>query len=47
MKSTFFQFQLFISKFNKTHLQFVLMLLALGMLVLGAGAPEDIGGIGK
>ncbi len=37
----------FASKINKTHLQFVLMLVALTMLVLGAGAPEDVGGVGK
>ena len=35
------------TKINKTHLQFVLMLLTLVMLVLGAGAPEEIGGIGR
>ena len=35
----------FASKINKTHLQFVLMLVALTMLVLGAGAPEDVGGV--
>lgn len=47
MKNTFSQIALSISKFNKTHLQFVLMLLTLTMLVLGAGAPEDIGGVGR
>lgn len=34
------------SKVNKTHLQIVWTLLALTLLVLGAGAPEDVGGIG-
>jgi hypothetical protein len=47
MKNTLSQIVLFTSKFNKTHLQFIMMLLALTMLVLGAGAPEDIGGVGK
>jgi hypothetical protein len=46
MKNTFNQFALSITKINRTHLKFALMLLALVMLVLGAGAPEDIGGIG-
>lgn len=35
------------SKINKTHLQFALMILTLVMLVLGAGAPEDVGGVGR
>lgn len=38
---------LFTSKINKTHVQFAFMLVALVLLVLGAGAPEDIGGIGR
>jgi hypothetical protein len=33
-----------LTKINKTHLQFALMLLILAMLVIGAGAPEDIFG---
>ena len=36
-----------LSKINKTHLQFALMILTLVMLVLGAGAPEDVGGVGR
>jgi len=47
MKNTFNQIALSISKINKTHLQFALMLMALTMLVLGAGAPEDIDGVGR
>lgn len=35
-----------LSKVNKTHLQIVMMILTLVMLVLGAGAPEDVGGVG-
>jgi hypothetical protein len=46
MKNTLNQIAFSFRKINKTHLQFVLMLLALILLVLGAGAPEIIGGIG-
>jgi len=46
MKSTISKFLVTVSKVNKTHLQVVWALLALAMLVLGAGAPEDVGGIG-
>lgn len=38
---------LFSAKINKSHLQFAFMLFALVLLVLGAGAPEDVGGVGK
>ena len=47
MKNLFNQAGLSLSKINKTHLQFALMLITLVMLVLGAGAPEDIGGSGR
>ena len=47
MKKTIIQFAFVLTKINKTHLQFALMLLTLVMLVLGAGAPEEVGGIGK
>jgi hypothetical protein len=43
MKNTIAYFALSLTKINKTHLQFALMLLTLIMLVLGAGAPDDIG----
>ncbi len=46
MKKLFSHFSLPISKINKSHLQALLMILALAMLVLGAGAPEVIGGTG-
>lgn len=46
MKNTINYFALLVTKINKTHLQFALMLLILVMLVLGAGAPEHIGGNG-
>ncbi len=47
MKNTINQFVLSLTKINKTHLQFALMLLTLVMLVLGAGAPEEVGGSGR
>lgn len=47
MKNTLNQIVLSFSRINKTHLQFALMLIALVMLVLGAGAPEDVGGSGR
>ncbi|HNC09088.1 MAG TPA: hypothetical protein PLX14_10315 [Anaerolineales bacterium] len=34
------------SKVNSRHLQVIWMFLALTMLVIGAGASEDVGGIG-
>ena len=46
MKNTVNQIVISVSQINKTHLKFALMLLGLIILVLGAGAPEDIGGIG-
>lgn len=46
MKNTVNQILFSTRRINKTHIQFVLMLLGLIMLVLGAGAPEDIGGVG-
>lgn len=47
MKNTLNNLALSFTKINKTHLQFALMLITLVMLVLGAGAPEDIGGHGR
>jgi len=43
MKNTINTLAVSFTKINKTHLQFALMLLTLVMLVLGAGAPEDVG----
>lgn len=34
-----------LSKINRQHIQTAFVLLSLGMLVLGLGAPEDGGGI--
>jgi len=44
MEKTFNRLVLSASKINKTHIQFAFMILTLVMLVLGAGAPEDIDG---
>ena len=43
------QFALFVhnaAKINRQHIQFALTLLALAMLVVGVGAPMDVGGTG-
>ena len=47
MKNLFSQIMLAGSKVNRLHLQYAFMLLALVMLVLGAGAPESVGGSGR
>jgi hypothetical protein len=47
MKKLTFQLGLSLSKVQKHHLQLFLLVLTLVMLVLGAGAPVDGGGIGK
>jgi hypothetical protein len=46
MKLSFNSLVLSLTKINKTHLQFVWMLITLVMLVLGAGAPNSDGGSG-
>jgi len=38
------QVTLFVSKINTTHIQVALMVIALALLVLGAGAVDDFGG---
>ena len=45
MKKLTTQFALLTQKINRQHVQVAFALLALVLLVLGAGAPED-GGIG-
>jgi hypothetical protein len=47
MKKLINQTVFFASKINKTHLQFALMVVALALLVLGAGAPEDFSKVGR
>lgn len=47
MKNTIARFGLSISKINKNHLQIALTVLALVMFVIGAGAPDDMGGVGR
>jgi hypothetical protein len=44
MKNKFAFTALSITKINRQHVQLVLTLIALAMLVLGAGAPNDGGG---
>jgi hypothetical protein len=36
-----------VTKITPTHLKFFFMLVMLAMLVLGAGAPSDVGGVGR
>jgi len=47
MKLSFNQIAVSFTQINKTHLQFAMMVLTLVMLVLGAGAPEEVGGSGR
>jgi hypothetical protein len=47
MKLSFNSLVLSLTKINKTHLQFALMIVTLVMLVIGAGAPEEVGGVGR
>ena len=47
MKNTIVQFSLSASKIQKQHIQLFFLLLAVAMLVLGAGAPADGGGAGN
>jgi hypothetical protein len=44
-KLAFFAFSA--QKINRQHVQMILVIVTLVMLVLGAGAPADGGGIGK
>lgn len=37
----------FSNKINRQHIQLVFVVITLVMLVLGAGAPDDGGGIGR
>jgi hypothetical protein len=47
MKNTIARLGLSISKINKNHLQIAFTVFSLVMLVLGAGAPDDVGGHGR
>jgi hypothetical protein len=47
MKLTINNIVLSLTKINKNHVQFALMVVSLVMLVLGAGAPEEVGGVGR
>lgn len=43
MKNAFVQFSLALSKIQKQHIQLIIILIALAVLVLGAGAPDGSG----
>jgi hypothetical protein len=45
MKNQIAKLFVFIQKINRQHIQIALALLALGLFVLGAGAPADGGGV--
>ncbi len=45
MKNSFAQLSLSVSKIQKEHIQLFFILLSLALLVIGAGAPADSGGI--
>lgn len=47
MKNALTQLALNVQKIDRRHIQFVLALLTLVMLVLGAGAPEEGGHVGR
>lgn len=44
MKNKLFQISLSGAKINRQHVQIILTVIALALLVLGAGAPMDGGG---
>jgi len=45
MKTTIAQLSFSVSKIQKHHIQLFFLLITLALLVLGAGAPADGGGI--
>jgi hypothetical protein len=47
MKNTINSLVLSFSKVNRQHVQLLFVILSLTMLVLGVGAPEDGGNIGR
>jgi hypothetical protein len=48
MKNLFNQVSSFVSRIDSTKIKFVLMIVTLALLVIGAGAPDSGGGyIGK
>jgi sulfur relay (sulfurtransferase) complex TusBCD TusD component (DsrE family) len=47
MKNTAFRFAFSLSKIQKHHVQLFFMTLTVLMLILGAGAPVDGGGISR
>lgn len=47
MKNSAFRLAVSLSKVQKQHIQLFFLALTVVMLVLGAGAPVDVGGIAK
>jgi hypothetical protein len=47
MKSKFTLVAISALKINRQHVQFILVIVSLAMLVIGAGAPLADGGVGK
>ncbi|MDP1714647.1 MAG: hypothetical protein Q8L41_07850 [Anaerolineales bacterium] len=47
MKNKLALLALSVQKINRQHVQLVFVLVALAMLVLGTGAPEAGGGVGR
>jgi len=47
MKNSAYNFASSLSKIQKHHIQLFFMTLTIVMLVLGAGAPVDFGGVSK
>ncbi len=45
MNNKFARFALLTSKINRQHIQLAIAILALAMLALGIGAPNDGGGL--
>jgi hypothetical protein len=45
MKSLFNQISTYVSRIDSTKVRFILMIVTLALLVIGAGAPDTGGGI--
>ena len=47
MKNKLSLLVLSVSKINRQHIQLIFVVVTLAMLVLGVGAPDDGGGVGR
>jgi hypothetical protein len=47
MKNKFALLAVSVSKINRQHIQLFFVIVSLMMLVIGAGAPDDGGGVNK